>query len=142
MKKLIGVLLALIALLIWWVRRRLQSADPALLCKKTRRASKGAMIAYRANLTLLAHMGQYPQSGESPEAFAQRVAKELDNPDFEAFSRAVTLARYAGKPVRRDDVQTGLRAYARFEKGMRPMERARFILTRVIRGLGDFEIIP
>lgn len=136
------LILALIALLIWWVRRRLQSADPALLCKKTRRASQGAMIAYRANLTLLAHMGQYPQSGESPEAFAQRVAKELDNPDFEAFSRAVTLARYAGKPVRRDDVQTGLRAYARFEKGMRPMERARFILTRVIRGLGDFDIIP
>ncbi len=136
------IILALIALLVWWVRRRLQSADPAWLCRQTRRASQGAMIAYRANLTLLAHMGQYPQSGESPDTFAQRVAKELDNPDFKAFSRAVTLARYAGKPVRRDDVQAGLRAYARFEKGMRPMERARFILTRVFRGLGDFEVIP
>ena len=133
------LILLLAALVAWWVRQRLQAADPMILCRKSRRASRAAMIAYRANLTLLGHMGQYPQAGESPEAFAQRVAKELENPDFEAFSRAVTLGRYGGKPIRRDDVETGLRAFETFEKGMRRTERVRFILTRVFKGLGDFE---
>ena len=136
------LLLLLIALAAWWVRRRLWLSDPARLCRQVRRASLGAMIAYRANLTLLAHVGQYPQGGESPEAFAQRVSKELDNPDFDAFSRAVTLARYGGKPVKREEVERGLRAYRKFENGMRRTERARFIITRIFRGLGDFEQIP
>lgn len=139
---IILLILALVALIVWWVRKRLQQADPTLLCRQTRRASQGAMIAYRANLTLLSHMGQYPQAGESPEGFAQRVAKELDNPDFETFSHAVTLARYGGRPVKRDDVEAGLRAYERFQKSMRRVERARFAVTRVVRGLGDFEQIP
>lgn len=136
------LILLLIALIVWWVRRRLLASDPILLCKQARRASVGAMIVYRASLTLLSHMGQYPQTGESPEAFAQRVAKETENPDFEAFTRAVTLGRYGGRPIRRDDVNVGLRAYQRFEKGMRNTERARFTLTRIFRGLGDFEQIP
>ena len=136
------LILLLIALAALWVRGRLQAADPTLLCRRAKRASQGAMIAYRANLTLLGHVGQYPQSGESPEAFAQRVSKELENPDFEQFVRAVTLGRYGGKPIRRDDVEAGLRAYERFEQGMRRSERVRFTLTRVFRGLGDFEQIP
>lgn len=136
------LILLLVALIVWWVRRRLLASDPALLCGQTRRASQGAMIAYRACLTLLGHVGQYPQNGESPEAFAQRVARELDNPDFEAFTRAVTLGRYGGRPIRRDDVNTGLKAYRRFESGMSRAERARYLLTRVFRGLGDFEQIP
>lgn len=136
------LLLLLIALIAWWVRRRLQASDPALLCRQARRAAQGVMIAYRANLTLLNRVGQYPQAGESPEAFAQRVAKELENPEFEAFGRAVTRARYGGKPVKRDDVELGLRAYERFEKGLRWNERIGWLLTRIFRGLGDFEQIP
>ena len=135
-------ILLLIALAVWLVRRRLQQADPVLLCKKAKRASHAAMIAYRANLTLLGHMGQYPQTGESPEAFAQRVAKELDNPEFETFTRTVTLGRYGGRPIRRADVEVGLRAFEKFERGMRRTERVRFMLTRVLKGLGDFEQIP
>ena len=139
---IILLILLLIALAAWWAHRRLLASDPVLLCKQARRASVGAMIVYRACLTLLSHMGQYPQTGESPEAFAQRVAKETENPDFEAFTRAVTLGRYGGRPIRRDDVNAGLRAYQRFEQGMRNAERARFTLTRIFRGLGDFEQIP
>lgn len=136
------LILLIIALIAWWVRRRLMASDPVLLCRQAKRASQGAMIAYRANLTLLCHMGQYPQSGESPEAFAKRVAAELDNPDFEAFGSAVTRARYGGRPAKHDDVEAGLRAYERFEKGMRWTERARFLATRIFRGLGSFEQIP
>ena len=136
------LILLLIALLVWWVRRRLRLSDPVLLCRGTRRASQGAMIVYRASLTLLSHMGQYPQTGESPEGFARRVAAELDNPDYERFAHAVTLGRYGGRPIKRDDVEAGLRACERFEKGMSRMERARYTLTRVFKGLGDFEQIP
>ena len=139
---LILLVLLLIALAVLWVRNRLMQADPALLCRRTKRASQGAMIAYRANLTLLAHMGQYPQNNESPEAFAQRVSKELDNPDYAAFVHSVTLGRYGGRPIKRADVEAGLRAYERFGKGMGRMERARFLLTRIFRGLGEFEQIP
>lgn len=139
---LILLLLALVALAVWWVRKRLMQADPALLCRQARRASQGAMIAYRANLTLLAHLGQYAQSGESPDAFAQRVSKELNNPDYADFVKAVSLGRYGGKPIKRADVDAGLRAYERFEKGMRWNERVRYVLTRVFKGLGDFEQIP
>ena len=138
-----GLLLIVIAVLLaLWVRRRLQASDPERLCADAKRSAQAAMIAYRANLTLLAHLGQFPQSGESPDAFAQRVSAELNNPDFTAFASAVTLGRYGGRPIRRADVTQGLRAYRGFLGAMRRTERARFLLTRIFRGLGDFEQIP
>ena len=100
------------------------------------------MIAYRANLTLLSHMGQQPQNGESPDAFVDRICKEFNNPDYADFVRAVSYSRYGGRPLRKENVEVGLRAYRTFLRGMRPMERLRFTLTRILRGLGDFESIP
>ena len=100
------------------------------------------MIVYRANLTLLAHMGQAAMSGESPEAFAARVAAQFENLDYAAFGRAVSLNRYARKPLTGQDVKAGLRAYAAFKASMGKRERLRFQLTRLFRGLGDFESIP
>lgn len=136
--------LILIALILMglWVRRRLRRADPMALCAETRRAQQAAMIAYRANLTLLAHMGQSPQNGETPDAFVERVCKDLNNPDYADFVRAVSYSRYGGRPLRKEHVEVGLRAYRTFLKSMRPAERARFTLTRIVRGLGDFESIP
>ena len=136
------LLLLVIALAVLWVRRRLKRTSPVYLCGQTKSAQKASMIAYRANLTLLNHMGQAPVSGEAPEAFAQRVSKQLDNPDYAAFVRAVTLSRYGRRPLKKEDIQAGLRAYLVFEKGMRRSERLRFGLTRVFRGIGDFESIP
>ena len=136
------LILLLLLLAAWWVRRRLQQSDPEHLCKQTRRSQQAAMIVYRASLTLLSHMGQVPQGGETPEAFVERVSKELSNPDYADFARAVTLNRYGGRPMKRADVDVGLRAYRRFKNGMRPMERVRFTATRILRGLGDFEAIP
>ena len=140
----LGILLALIviALLVLWARSRLRKADPATLCAATRSAQEACMIAYRANLTLLAHMGQTAMSGESPEAFAARVAAQFENPDYAAFGRAVSLNRYARKPLTGQDVKAGLRAYAAFRASMGKRERLRFHLTRLFKGLGDFESIP
>ena len=109
---------------------------------RARRAQQAALIAYRANLTLLSQLGQAPASGETPDAFAQRVARQYNNPDFANFARAVSYSRYANRPLRKDDVEAGLRAYERFARGLRPIDRLRYTLTRVFRGLGDFEAIP
>ena len=136
------LILLLLLLIAWWIRQRLRQTDPEVLCRQTRRAQQAAMMLYRACLTLLAHLGQVPQGGETPEAFVERVSKELNNPDYADFARAVTLNRYGGRPVKRADVDVGLRAYRRFKNGMRPMERLRFTATRLLHGLGDFESIP
>ena len=135
-------LLALIVLAALWARRRLDAANPAKLAGETSSARQAAMIVYRANLTLLAHMGQTPVNGESPEAFAARVAKQFKNPDYAEFARAVAAASYGRKPLNRDDIEHGLRAYAGFRSAMGRREKLRFTLTRVFRGLGDFEQIP
>ncbi|MBQ8110792.1 MAG: hypothetical protein IJ124_11590 [Clostridia bacterium] len=139
------LLLALLAALILaalWVRRRLRETDPALLCAGARSRREAAMILYRANLTLLAHMGQTPADGETPESFARRVAGQLENPDFEAFSEAVLHQSYGNKPVRGEDIDAGLRAWSAFGDAMGRRERLRFAATRVFRGLGDFDAIP
>ncbi|MDO4865973.1 MAG: transglutaminase-like domain-containing protein [Clostridia bacterium] len=136
------LVLALIALAALWVRRRLRSSDPAALCARTRSARQQAMILYRANLTLLGHMGQAPVNGEGPETFAERVAGQLKNPDYAAFVRAVSAFAYGRRPITRDDVEAGQRAYAAFRQGMRFREKLRFGLTRLLRGLGSFEQIP
>ena len=139
---LILLLLALIALAALWVRERLRRADPERLCGQAKSAREAAMIAYRANLTLLSHMGQSPVNGETPEAFAARVAKQFDNPDYAAFARAVSAAAYGRQKLAKSDVESGLRAYAGFAGAMGWREKLRFALARVFRGLGDFEVIP
>ena len=136
------LLLILVALCVYWVRSRLMGSDPERLCGSVRRGQQAAMIAYRANLTLLSQMGQGPVNGETPEVFARRVADQFDNPDFECFTQAVTLNRYGNRPIRRGDIDAGLRAYRIFKRSMSRLERLRFGLTRVFRGLGDFETIP
>lgn len=139
---LILLLLALIALAALWARARLKKADPEILCRQAKSAREAAMIAYRANLTALSHMGQSPVNGEAPEAFAARVAKQFDCPDYAAFAQAVAAASYGRKPLEKADVSRGLHAYAAFCGAMGWRERLRFAATRVFRGLGDFEAIP
>ena len=136
------LLLALIVLLALWVRRRLNESDPERLCGRVKRAQQAAMIAYRANLTLLNHMGQGPVNGETPEVFADRVSAQWNNPDFARFVRAVALNRYGNRQIRREDLEAGLRAYRAFEAGLGRFERIRYALHRIVRGLGDFEAIP
>ena len=137
-----ALLLALVALAVLWVRGRLRRADPVRLCNQAKTAKEAAMILYRSNLTLLAHMGQGPMNAESPEAFADRMNRQFGNGDYDAFVRAVAGAAYGRKPLRREDVECGLRAYEGFREAMGLREKLRFTLTRVFRGLGDFEVIP
>lgn len=136
------VLLPLAVLAALWARRRLDRANPARLAGEAKTARQAVLIVYRANLTLLSHMGQTPVNGETPEAFAERLSRQFGNPEFAAFVRAVTAASYGRRAVDRDDIENGLRAYVGFHASMGRVERLRFALTRVFRGLGDFEQIP
>ena len=139
---LLILLIALAALAARWVRDRLKKSDPAALCAGAESARDAAMVAYRANLTVLSHLGQIPSGGEAPEAFAERAAAQLKNPEYAEFVRAVTDARYGRRPVKRSDVELGLRAYRRFADALGRRERLRYALHRVFRGLGNFETIP
>ena len=132
----------LAALAARWVRGRLNRANPARLAGEAKTARQAGMIVYRANLTLLAHMGQTPMNGETPEAFAQRVSRQFRNPEYADFAHAVTGSSYGKKPLSRADIENGLRAYVGFQGAMGSREKLRYTLTRIFRGLGDFEQIP
>lgn len=134
--------LALAAVTARWVRKRLRLSDPAALCGSVRSYGEAAMILYRANLTVLAHLGQAPMGGETPAAFAGRAAEQLKNDDFAAFATAVSDASYGRQPLKREDIDAGLRAYEGFRRALGLKESARFMWTRIFRGLGDFERIP
>ena len=88
------------------------------------------------------HIGLYP-GPEAVEAFADRLSRSgLPNPDFVAFSREITLLRYARQGADRETVALGTRAYLRFRSLMKRSERLKFDLHRALKGLGDFNQIP
>ncbi len=142
---LLGILifLLLLALAALWVRARLRLSDPAVCAGKAENSDGAGLVIYRALLTLLSKAGQGPLGGEEPLTFARRAAAgNLENPDFEEFAAAISLSRYAGRALTAADLETGLRAYRRFRAGLRPIERLRFDIHRVLNGLGDTEAIP
>ena len=134
--------LALVALLMLWLRRRLIATDPLKMCMAARSAATAALILYRGILTLLAQTGLAPMSGETPEAFAQRAVQALPNADYERFVSDVARSRYSGRPVTRQTLEAGRRAYLAFLNSMRRSERLRYTLRRVLHGIGDLEQIP
>ena len=134
--------LALIALLALWLRRRLIATDPLKMCMASRSGATAALILYRAILTLLAQTGLAPMNGETPEAFASRAVQALPNADYERFVADVARSRYSGRPVTRQTLEAGRRAYLAFLNSMRRSERLRYTLRRVLHGLGDLEQIP
>ncbi len=134
--------LALLALAVLWLRRRLSATDPLKMCMATRSGATAALILYRGILTLLAQAGLAPMSGETPEAFAARAVQALPNADYERFVADVARSRYSGKPLTRQTLEAGSRAYAAFLGGMRKSERLRYHARRVLHGIGDFESIP
>ena len=136
------VLAALIALMVLWVRRRLIATDPLRMCRATRSGAAAALILYRAMLTLLAQTGLAPMSGETPEAFAQRAVQAMPNDDYERFVSEVARSRYSGKPLTRQTLESGRRAYLAFLNSMRRSEKLRYNLRRVLHGIGDVEQIP
>lgn len=140
---ILGVLLVLlIALAVWWARRRLIHTDPLTLSAQAENAQAAALVLYRAMLTLLAQLGQVPLSGETPQAFAQRATLNMPNRDFERFAAALARSCYSGRDLSEGTVETGKSAYRQFLNAMRRSERLRFRLRCMFRGIGDVQRIP
>ncbi|MBQ8507830.1 MAG: DUF4129 domain-containing protein [Clostridia bacterium] len=136
------ILLAICALAYLWGRKRLLASDPLKLCVATRSSQQAALILYRGILTLLLQIGLLPQSGETPEQFAARAVLAMPNPYYEDFVSEVVRSRYSGKPLTRETLEAGRRSYVHFLDNMRPVDRARYHLRRMLRGIGDLESIP
>ena len=137
------LLLALIALAVFWLRSRLNKTDPAVLAARAKNTEEAGLILCRAMLTLLARTGQAPLGGEELPAFAHRACVgALSNPDFEEFCGRLALSRYARAPLAAEDLETGVRAYRRMRKAVRRGDRWRFDLQRALHGLGDIASIP
>ena len=81
-------------------------------------------------------------NGETPAAFAARAAQAIPNPAYEAFVSEVVRSRYSGRPVAREGLEAGRRAYVVFLNSMRRGERLRYHLRRMLHGIGDLENIP
>lgn len=123
---LIVLLVALIAaLLVWLVRKRLEKTDPIRLVARQKNPERGCMILYRSLLTLLLQMGHTPMSGETPEAFADRLSRSgLPNPDFVAFSgKSPSCAMPAGgRPGKHRPGYPGLPALPQPDEALRAAE--------------------
>ncbi len=139
---IILLILILLAILCLLIRKRLNATDPIRLSEQAEDAVKASMILYRSILTMLQQTGQAPMSGETPGAFARRVDAQTPNPDFVAFADAVALSAYARAEISEASVDVGRNAYRTFEKGLKRGERLRYMMTRITKGLGEFEIIP
>ena len=118
------------------------ATDPLKMCMASRSGAAAALILYRAILTLLAQTGLAPMNGETPEAFAARAVQAMPNADYERFVSEVARSRYSGRPVTRQTLESGRRAYLTFLNSMRRSEKLRYPLRRVLHGLGDLEQIP
>ena len=136
------VLAALIVLAVLYIRRRLAATDPLNMIRGKKSALAAALILYRANLSLLARMGHVPQNGETPAAFAARITAAIPNEAYPEFVNDVAVSRYSGKPLAKKTVELGVRSYEAFLSGMGRMERLKYHLGRMVRGIGDTENIP
>ncbi len=137
------IFLLIIALFAWLIRKRLEATDPVKLAARQKNDNKAVLILYRSMLTLLAQLGYTPASGETPEAFAERVCRSgMSNIDFVEFTKGVMRTRYSRTSAQRELTSLGARAYLRFRQQMKRSERFRFDSHRLFRGLGDFDVIP
>ena len=136
------VLAALIALAVVYIRRCLAATDPLNMISGKKSALAAALLLYRANLTLLARMGHVPLNGETPSAFAARVTAAIPNDSYPEFVNDVAVSRYSGKPLAKKTVDLGAASYTAFLAGMGRMEKLKYHIGRMLKGIGDTENIP
>ena len=137
---LLLLLLIVIALI---VALRLYISTPRFEVRRARSAADKLMVYYRALLTVLEMQGQAPISGETPTAFARRLADEkLAAPSLVSFTEAVVMSRYAGSKVTPEMCLMGADAYADAVHSLRLGERMRWYRRRIRHGMGSVKQIP
>lgn len=137
------LLLALIGALAAWVVRRMRASDPARAEKKVDGHAERLALWYRAMLTVLEEQGQIPGPSETPPQFAGRLREAgIVGEDFGYVAEQLALARYAGRKPDGAVFERARTAYRQATGQLKPLERARFLLRRLTRGLGDAGQIP
>jgi transglutaminase-like putative cysteine protease len=137
------LLILLIAAASAWVVLRLQKTDPARAQAQMRSASDRLALWYRAMLSALEEQGQSPSPGETPQQFARRLKEAgVAGDGFEYVTRQIALAGYAGRKPDSAVFKQAEAAYRQIVGQLKPVERARFALRRLVRGLGDVRQIP
>lgn len=137
------LLLALIALAVLLLMQRLRKSDPHRLARRRRGADDKLAVWYRALLTLLEQQGQLPNPEEAPEQFALRMAEAgITDEAFLLVAQSISMNRYAGQNVPAEAIRQARFAYERLQRQLKPFERLRWLLQRILKGPGSSAQIP
>ena len=137
---LILLLLLVIAALIKW---REYMTRPSSIAARETEEDVRLMIWYRAALDVLSVSGLGPQPGETPIAAARRLASA--GGDWNAFvqlSEVVAVCRYSGSEPNMSAVNLGQAAYNKLLAQMPRSVRLKWLLRRMVRGVGSWKQIP
>ena len=135
--------LALVALIILLLMLQLRKSDPRHLARRRRGMDDKLAVWYRALLTLLEQQGQLPNPEEAPEQFALRMAEAgIADEAFVQVAQSISMNRYAGQNVPAEAIQQARFAYERLKGQLKPFERLRWLLQRILKGPGSSACIP
>ena len=123
--------------------RRLNASNPERAEKGVKDAQERLTLWYRAMLSVLEEQGQTPAPGETPILYAERLKEaNIAGEQFRYVSEQLSLARYARKKPDAAALKQAREAYALLAAQLKPLEKARYTLRRLKRGLGDTKQIP
>lgn len=135
--------LALVALIILLLMLQLRKSDPHHLARRRRGMDDKLAVWYRALLTLLEQQGQLPNPEEAPEQFALRMAEAgIADEAFVQVAQSISMNRYAGQNVPAEAIRQARFAYERLQRQLKPFERLRWLLQRILKGPGSSAYIP
>lgn len=137
------IVLLLLAFIAWRIRERIRLTDPANMAKGETNSENRLMIWYRAMLTALGASGLVYEIGLTPAAFAEKAQTAgLCTEDFALFSKEVARCRYAEAEADGETYRLAERAYAGIGKRMRRAAKIRWLVKRVISGIGKLDPVP
>ncbi len=137
------LLLIPIAGAAYFVVVRLKASDPGRAIGRRVKSEEKLMIWYRALLLALEHQGQAPGAGETPVQFAARLkAAGVTGDAFGEVARQVSLNRYAKRTIDAAAIEQAQTAYRLLRGQFGFMEKTRWLIHRVVKGLGDARQIP
>ena len=139
---ILGILLLLLIATILLIRR-LRNTDPRRLAARQKSDRIKLMVWYRAILTLLMRGGFVPEGGETPEQFAMRTVAAKAAPEkMIELAQTIERQQYAREKSVPGSVKLAREVYDRLLMQMKPMDRVRWHMHRLLHGFGDFKQIP
>ena len=137
---LVLLLIALLALLVVWRERMTR---PAAIAARQSDEMAALLVWYRAALDLLSVCKLEPQPGETPIAAARRLsAVPGDWSVFVQLSEVVAVCRYSGSKPNSSAVNLACAAYAAILRQLPRSARLKWLLRRMLRGIGPWQQIP